>query len=170
MDYMTNRVNLCVYTHKHVISFVYLWIKNRTLQHLFYHFQLPWGIVTFGTFIFPFKRWFFNSLKQVEEIFSRMFNYTFGGGGRGGGNASLCLNVHGKPEVDYCTAQCTERIPVPGGANNKYTDFKGATGILSLTLVQHLSQLWVFKSMNRLLTVQLWTLSLTLFLTANRKR
>lgn len=73
MDYMTERVNVCVYTHIHIISFVYLWIKNRMLQHLFYHFRSPWGIVTFGTFIFPVKRWFFNSLKQVEEAFSSMF-------------------------------------------------------------------------------------------------
>lgn len=73
MDYMTNRMNLCVYTRAHIISFVYLWIKNRMLQHLFYHFWSPWGIVTFGTFIFPVKRWFLNCLKQVEEIFSRMF-------------------------------------------------------------------------------------------------
>lgn len=58
-----------------------------------------------------------------------------------------------------------ERISVLGGGKNKYIDFKGAIGLYPLTLVQHLSQVWALRNTGSLLTVQLWTPSLTFFLT-----
>lgn len=61
-----------------------------------------------------------------------------------------------------------ERISVLGEGKNKYTDFEGATGLLPLTSVQHLSQVWVLTNTGSLLTVQLWTASLMLFLMVNR--
>lgn len=156
MDYMTNRVNLCVYTRTHIISFVYLWIKNRMLQHLFYHFRSPWGIVTFGTFIFPVKRWFLNCLKQVEEIFSRMFTLwqLYIGEGKGG------MFEHAQKARSWLHFFLLQS---PTYKLKKYHStleiityrFQRGHRPLVITLVQHLSQVWVLANMGSLLTAQL---------------
>lgn len=157
MDYMTNRVNLCIYTCTHIISFVYLWIKNRMLKHLFYHFQSPWGIVTFGTFIFPVKRWFLNCLKQVEEIFSRRFTLWQLYIGEGKGEHVWTCTESQKLITFLSSAQSdiqAEKISFHGGANNNIQISKGPQASCH--------QLW-FSTWIRCEYLQIWAAFLLLW-------